>query len=313
MFHFFIYGVKIYIFAKKVTTHATKGRYNTTKNTAVIIFPNAKINLGLNIVSKREDGYHNIETVFYPVKGLCDIIEYRESRTGETSLDMGGIKIDSTQDDNLVFKAYKLLAEEHKIPALDIMLRKNIPSGAGLGGGSADAAFMLTALNEEYGLGISEDDICRKAALLGSDCAFFTLNKPVCASGRGEIFSPVSLDLSGYKIVIVKSDDFVSTKEAYANCKPQSPAASIKDILKTPIEEWKNNLVNDFEKSVFTTHPEVKRIKERLYSEGALYASMSGSGASVFGIFSKETDENELFRRMKSQMPTYFVFCETLE
>jgi 4-diphosphocytidyl-2-C-methyl-D-erythritol kinase len=135
----------------------------------VIIFPNAKINLGLNIVSKREDGYHNIETVFYPVKGLCDIIEYRESRTGETSLDMGGIKIDSTQDDNLVFKAYKLLAEEHKIPALDIMLRKNIPSGAGLGGGSADAAFMLTALNEEYGLGINEDAICKKAAVLVSD------------------------------------------------------------------------------------------------------------------------------------------------
>ena len=279
----------------------------------MIIFPNAKINLGLNIVSKREDGYHNIETVFYPVKGLCDIIEYRESRTGETSLDMGGIKIDSTQDDNLVFKAYKLLAEEHKIPALDIMLRKNIPSGAGLGGGSADAAFMLTALNEEYGLEISEDVICKKAAVLGSDCAFFTLNKPVFASGRGEIFSPVSLDLSGYKIVIVKSDDFVSTKEAYANCNPKSPAVSIKDILKRPIEEWRDCLVNDFEESVFTTHPTIKQIKEKLYSEGALYACMSGSGASVFGIFSKETDENELFRRMKSQMPTYFVFCETLE
>lgn len=279
----------------------------------MILFPNAKINLGLNIVSKREDGYHNIETVFYPVKELCDIIEFNEKEAGETTLDMGGIKIEGTPDDNLVTKAYNLIAKDHKIPALDILLRKNIPSGAGLGGGSADAAFMLTALNKKFGLNISDSVICDKAAILGSDCAFFTINKPVFASGRGEIFSPVSLDLSGYKIIIVKSDDFVSTKEAYANCKPKKPEASIIDILKRPIEEWKGSLVNDFEESVFTTHPTIKQIKEQLYSDGALYACMSGSGASVFGIFDKETDENELLGRVKSQMPTYFVFCETLD
>lgn len=257
----------------------------------MITFPNAKINLGLHITEKRLDGYHNLETVFYPVP-LEDALEIHLQHTPSTNkyaLHLSGIKVIGNADDNLVIKAYQLLDQDFELPPIDIHLFKHIPSGAGLGGGSADAAFMLKLLNERFGLNLTTEQLETYAATLGADCAFFIRNEPTFAEGIGNVFSPISLSLKGYQLVIIKPDIFVSTREAFSQIRPQRPEHSLCDSLARPIEEWKECVVNDFEASVFPQHPAIKVIKEELYRQGAVYASMSGSGSSVFGLFQPES------------------------
>ena len=254
----------------------------------MICFPNAKINLGLNVISKRTDGYHNIETVFYPVR-LYDALEIVPAATEAMRFSQTGIPVTGEPETNLVLKAYRLLQKDYILPEIDIYLQKNIPFGAGLGGGSADAAFMLKLLNDFADLHLSDKQLEEYASQLGADCAFFIQNQPVFAEGIGMIFTPVSVPLFGYYITIVKPKIHISTREAYAQVTPQSPKESIRDIITCPVETWKDRLVNDFEPSVFARFPEIGAIKQTLYEKGAVYASMSGSGSSVFGIF--ETPE----------------------
>lgn len=255
----------------------------------MVIFPNCKINLGLHVTAKRTDGFHDIETVFFPVK-LCDVLETVRSASNTTLLHLSGISVDGNPEENICFKAYQLLkADFPSIPSLDIYLHKAIPLGAGLGGGSADGAFMLQLLNEQFQLGLSADQLTRYALQLGSDCPFFIINQPCYATGRGEIMQPAVLDLSAYKIIIVNPGIHVHTGAAFKELSPALPEKSIRDTVKQPVETWTGNLVNDFEKPVFARHPEIAAIKESLYKGGALYASMSGSGSTVYGLFRPET------------------------
>lgn len=260
--------------------------------TNMITFPNAKINLGLNIVEKRADGYHNLETIFYPIK-LQDALEVKRLEESELPyrLHTSGTLIEGEAENNLVIKAYNLLkAERYEMAPIDIHLFKHIPTGAGLGGGSADGAFMIKLLNEKFKLGISEEKMEEYAARLGADCAFFIKNKPVFASGIGNVFEPIDLSLKGYYLVLVKPDIFVSTRDAFACIKPQQPEVSLKEIIGRPIEAWKDCMKNDFEYSVFQKHPEIAAIKDKLYDLGAIYAAMSGSGSAVYGIFKEAID-----------------------
>lgn len=252
----------------------------------MITFPNAKINLGLNIVEKRPDGYHNLETIFYPIP-LQDALEITPWEGGERKykLAQSGIQIAGDDENNLVVKAYKLLDNLHNLPPIEINLLKHIPSGAGLGGGSADAAFMLCMLNQHFQLNIPNEQLEVYAAQLGADCAFFVENKPTFAEGIGNIFSPIELSLKGYKLLLVKPDIFVSTRDAFAQIKPKRPTISLKEVVKMPVEAWKTYMVNDFEESVFPQFPAIADIKAKLYNMGAIYASMSGSGSSVFALF----------------------------
>lgn len=248
----------------------------------MITFPNAKINIGLHVVSKRPDGYHNLETVFYPVQ-LADALELVEA--DEMQISFSGIPVGGKMEDNLVYKAWQLLQNDFNMPPVRFHLHKAIPFGAGLGGGSADAAFTLKMLNDHFKLGLSPQQLENYAAKIGADCSFFIQNNPVFAEGTGNEFSPVEIDLSAYKIVILKPKCSVSTPEAYKNIVPAKPKVNLKEISNWPVEEWKNVLVNDFEKSVFPRYPEIKKLKDFLYEEGALYACMSGSGSAVYGIF----------------------------
>lgn len=261
----------------------------------MVSFPNAKINIGLNITEKRPDGYHNIETIFYPI-GLCDKLSFEIAKGDETSLSISGIKIDGDPNDNLIIRAYNLLKNNYYLPSLNIFLEKNIPFGAGLGGGSADAAFMLKMLNEEFNLNLTPIDLEKFAAELGADCPFFVLNKPVFASGIGNVFSNINISIKGYYIVLIKPNVYVSTSNAYSGVKVQKSAFSLLNLSEKSISEWKNIVVNDFEKSIFLKFPAIAAIKETLYQQGALYASMSGSGSSVYGIFDKKVDVSTLFQ-----------------
>ncbi|MEG1659283.1 MAG: 4-(cytidine 5'-diphospho)-2-C-methyl-D-erythritol kinase [Bacteroides sp.] len=258
----------------------------------MITFPNAKINLGLNITGLRADGYHNLETVFYPVP-LEDALELHplpDSDHQKCRLHCSGIAIDGNPEDNLVVKAYHLLDEEFHLPPVNIHLFKHIPSGAGLGGGSSDAAFMLKLLNERFALNLTVEQLEGFAATLGADCAFFIRNKPTFATGVGNVFSPIALSLAGYQLLIVKPDIFVSTREAFAKITPHQPLLPLREVIARPVTAWKEHLVNDFEASVFPQHPAISQIKETLYQQGAVYAAMSGSGSSVFGLFRSETE-----------------------
>ena len=258
----------------------------------MICFPNAKINLGLNVVNKRPDGYHNIETVFYPipVKDALEIVSAEELSFTQT-----GIQVDAPMEKNLVIKALNLLKTQYDIPALEVHLLKAIPVGAGLGGGSADAAFMLKLLNDFCQLNIQPEELEKLAATIGADCPFFIRNTPVFATGTGNIFEPVELSLKNYHLCLVKPDVAVSTPEAYSLVTPAAPALSLKEIINRPVSEWKKLMINDFEQSVFTKHPVIGQIKETLYQAGAVYASMSGSGSSVFGLFENPTHLKEQF------------------
>ena len=253
----------------------------------MITFPNAKINLGLNIIEKRPDGYHNLETIFYPIN-LQDALEVtrRENNDKEYTLHISGAPLEGEPEENLVVKAYKLLKKDYPgLLPVDIHMYKHIPAGAGLGGGSSDAACMIKLLNDKFSLRLSTERMEEYAAKLGADCAFIIRNKPVFATGIGNLFEPVDLSFKGYHIILIKPDIFVSTRDAFAEIKPVRPAVSLKEIVKQPIETWKSSMKNDFEDSVFKKFPEIAAIKVELYDLGAVYAAMSGSGSSVYGIF----------------------------
>ncbi len=252
----------------------------------MIAFPNCKINLGLNIIAKRNDGFHDLETVFYPLL-IEDAVELIQSE--KTEFTISGLPVAGNAVDNLCVKAYQLLKKDFPdLPQVKIHLHKTIPMGAGLGGGSADGAFMLKLINDKFNLHISDYDLLKYAEQLGSDCPFFILNKPCFATGRGEILEEINLNLKGYKIVLVHPGIHINTAWAFSKIKPSFPLNSIKEIIQQPNSTWKEELKNDFEEPVFSQYPEIKKIKDNLYNMGAVYSSMTGSGSAVFGIFEKE-------------------------
>ncbi len=271
----------------------------------MISFPNAKINLGLLITQKRRDGFHNLETVFFPV-GWSDALEIAES--DELRFTTSGISISGSPESNLVMKAYFLLQKDFDLPALKIHLHKQIPFGAGLGGGSADGAFMLRMLNQFFDLKLSQEKLLEYAAVLGSDCPFFILNKPVFATGRGEIMREIKLNVKGLYLLLVKPPLEVSTASAFQNVVPQKPAVSLSELINLPVQDWKDTIVNQFESSVFPQYPEIASIKNQLYDKGAVYASMSGSGSCVFGLF------NELPTSIENLFPaSYLTFSQEIQ
>ena len=263
----------------------------------MICFPNAKINIGLNIVSKRTDGYHNLETIFYPIP-LKDILEFVPSQNSETSINQSGINLNIPEDKNICMKAYHLLARNYPLPSLDIYLHKIIPNGAGLGGGSADASFFLKSLNEYFNLNIPNRKLIDYASELGADCAFFINNEAVFASGTGNIFDDIELNLQNYYMVLVKPNFSISTLEAFNNIKPKMPDISLKELIKLPVSEWKDRIVNDFEENLFQKYPLLSEIKQNLYNQGAVYASMSGSGSAIYGLFTDKPDLKNRFKGM---------------
>ena len=276
----------------------------------MIIFPCAKINLGLNIVSKREDGYHNLETVFYPIP-LYDALEIKNMDEGFPSdvrcdLKVSGNAVECDEQSNLVVKAYNLLAQDFELPRVHAHLYKRIPSEAGLGGGSSDAAFMIRLLDERMRLNIGIAEMERYAAKLGADCAFFITAEPSFATGIGNILAPADGphgNLHGYYIAIVKPNVSVSTRDAYQQITPKKPVKCCRDIVRQPIETWKDELTNDFESPVFSQHPILSDIKQQLYELGASYAQMSGSGSAMFGIFKhKPTQIQDTFKGMFAEV-----------
>ncbi|MBL6445798.1 4-(cytidine 5'-diphospho)-2-C-methyl-D-erythritol kinase [Fulvivirga sp. 29W222] len=252
----------------------------------MVVFPHAKINLGLDILSKRDDGYHNISSVFYPLpfEEILEVLPYDDFH-----FEASGLAIPGNVDDNLIIKAYKLLQEQYKLPPVHIHLHKLIPMGAGLGGGSADAAFVIKALNSLFDLELSGESMRILAGRMGSDCPFFIKGETVLAEGTGTDFSPIAVDLKGKYLVLICPGVHVSTAEAYSKVKPRIPEKSIREVVENiPISEWRHCLKNDFEASVFPAYPEIETVKRTLYDSGAIYASMSGSGSSVYGIFNEE-------------------------
>ena len=255
----------------------------------MILFPNCKINLGLHILRKRNDGFHDLETVFYPIP-LSDALEIVDSGIDKkTTITTSGLAIEGNVEENISMKAYNLLQKEFDIPPVKIHLHKVIPIGAGLGGGSADGAFTLLLLNKKFNLDIAKGKLMEYALKLGSDCPFFIKNKICYAIGRGEIIKTIQLDLSLYKIALINPGIKINTGLAFSQIHPKENKTSILEIIHEPFNRWKDKLVNDFEEPIFKQHPPIKEIKEELYKNGAVYASMSGSGSSVFGFFEKTT------------------------
>lgn len=279
----------------------------------MLTFPCAKINLGLNITSKREDGYHNLETIFYPVP-LTDALEVKLMHDDFPSdepcdLKITGNAVDCDEKNNLVVKAYTLLAQDFKLPRVHTHLVKRIPMQAGLGGGSADGAFMIRLLDERFRLNMGIAEMERYASRLGSDCAFFITTEPSFATGRGEVLEPVNIaeqNLQGYYIAIVKPAIAVSTREAFQQIICRQPEHCCRDIVHQPVETWKTVLTNDFEEPAFKQHPELADIKQRLYDLGAVYAQMSGSGSAFFGLFRTEPQQ------LKSNFPDCYTFTTKL-
>ena len=257
----------------------------------MIFFPNAKINLGLHIIGKRQDGYHNIESAFIPIP-IHDALEITENNTEKTVFFSTGIDIPSDGKLNLVERAWAILRSAHNIPTVDLDLIKKIPIGAGLGGGSSDAAACILGLNEMFDLNIQEKKLLNLTGQLGADCAFFIKNKPLYAEGIGDYFSELEIELKGFHFVVIYPNIHVSTSNAYKHIVPKPAKKDIREILSKPIESWKKDLKNDFEISVFKQYPIIKDVKEKLYRAGAIYASMSGSGSTLFGIFEKEPSTN---------------------
>ena len=260
----------------------------------MLVFPNAKINIGLNIVEKRADGFHNITSCFYPV-GWSDALEIIPADT--FSFQSDGTTIPGKESDNLCIKAYHMMAADYSLPPVSVHLLKTIPIGAGLGGGSSDAAFTIKALNQLFGLEISLEKQQDYARRLGSDCAFFIQNKPVFAFGKGDQFEPAELSLKGKWILMVNPGIHISTVEAYAGVKPGNPESDLRNLLKEPITSWKSTVKNDFEVMLFKKYPLLEDIKQSVYDSGALYAAMSGSGSTLYGIFEKEIDHSDRFSR----------------
>lgn len=276
----------------------------------MITFPIAKINLGLNVVERRPDGYHNLETVFYPVP-IRDALEVTTMDPQfpspyDCDLKVTNISIEGDEQRNLVVRAYQLLKQDFpQLPRIHAHLHKAIPTQAGMGGGSSDCAYMIRLLNEQFQLGLSTQQMQQYAARLGADCAFFILSQPAYAEGIGERLEPIALDLSQYWIAVVRPDIPVPTKEAFSLVHPHHPEKNCRDVVMQPIETWRQDLVNDFEQSVFTLHPEIGAIKQQLYSLGAVYAAMSGSGSAVFGLFREDIKIGEHF-------PEMFTYCGRL-
>ena len=255
----------------------------------MVSFPNCKINLGLRIIRKRKDGYHDLETVFYPLR-FCDVLEITNDqqygRSGILPFKLTGLNIDGEAKNNLCVKAYKLLKKDFPdLPLVQIHLHKAIPAGSGLGGGSADAAFTLTLLNKKFGLNIPREKLLEYALELGSDCPFFIINEPCYATSKGEELELLKLDLSSYTFILVNPGIHINTGQAFLSIHPRETTQSLRKIVKNPIETWKDDLINDFEPGIFKKHREIEGIKEKLYKAGAIYASLSGSGSTVFGIF----------------------------
>lgn len=254
----------------------------------MVVFPNCKINIGLHVVGKRPDGYHNIETVFYPVN-WCDALEVitrTDSTPPQPKISVSGIQVDGAAENNICFKAWQLLKKDFpQLPVVDIHLHKAIPIGAGLGGGSADGAYMLQLLNNKFQLNLSTEQLLQYSIQLGSDCPVFILNEPCYATGRGEELKRVSADLSGYSLLIIHPGIHINTGWAFSKITPRASGYDLQEAITLPVEQWKETISNDFETPVFEAHPSIAAIKDQLYGSGAIYASMSGSGSSVFGIF----------------------------
>ncbi len=273
----------------------------------MIAFPCCKINLGLHVINKREDGFHNLETIFYPVP-WCDMLEFvvdNESAKGEVKFISDGLTIEGGTDNNLVIKAYKLLHQKYDLAAVKVFLYKKIPMGAGLGGGSSDAAYALILLNDLFSLQLTTIELEKYASQLGSDCAYFIKRGAQFAKGRGEILEPIDLYLKSYFLCLIKPDIHVSTAQAFSGVMKRGESSkSLKEFIKLPINDWKNVIQNDFEESVFNIYPELASIKNNLYDMGAEYAAMSGSGSTILGLFKVLPDLSEMKK-------TYTVFtCE---
>ncbi|HVG40413.1 MAG TPA: 4-(cytidine 5'-diphospho)-2-C-methyl-D-erythritol kinase [Chitinophagaceae bacterium] len=272
----------------------------------MITFSNCKINLGLRVLDKRPDGYHNIESIFYPIywQDAIEIIQKDSKPSAETTIDTTGNSLDINPKDNICYKAYSILKKEFtELPPVHIHLHKTIPTGAGLGGGSANGAFTLMLLNKKFNLRLTEEELSAYALMLGSDCPFFINNKPCLASGRGEKLLPLALDLSAYKFIIVNPSIHVSTSWAFSQLHKKESSTSLQTIIQQPITAWKNELGNDFEDAIFETYPAIKELKKHLYSAGAVYASMSGSGSTVYGLFPKDVTPN-------MQLPLHYLVKE---
>lgn len=277
----------------------------------MITFPVAKINLGLNVVEKRADGYHNLQTVFYPVP-IMDALEIVPMSDGfpsdvDCDLKVTNITIEGDEQRNLVVRAYQLLkADFPDLPRVHAHLWKGIPTQAGMGGGSSDCGYMIRLLNETFDMGLSSEQMQQYAARLGADCAFFIESRACYAEGIGERLQPIDLDLSGWHIGVVRPDIPVPTKEAFSRIHPHYPALNCRDVVKQPVETWRDRLTNDFEESVFALHPEIGAVKEQLYKMGATYAAMSGSGSALFGLFKDEPDA------LRQAFPDMFTFSGVL-
>lgn len=273
----------------------------------MIVFPNAKINIGLNITSRRADGYHEIVTVMVPVP-WTDILEIVPAKSDQSTLNVSGRTVNCPAEKNLVMKAYRAMESQFNLPPVDIHLHKIIPDGAGLGGGSADAAFTIKALNDLFNLSLPDSRLASIAAGIGADCPFFIFNSPMLATGIGTDLTPIAIDLSGKTIVIIKPNDSVSTAEAYAGVSPKLPDTPLPTLLnELPISKWQNTVVNDFEHSVFPKHPSIAAIKSKLLDLGAVYASMSGSGSAVYALFDSEIMSD----RIEAKFPGTSTFCRT--
>ena len=277
----------------------------------MITFPVAKINLGLNVVEKRADGYHNLQTVFYPVP-IMDALEIVPMSDGfpsdvDCDLKVTNITIEGDEQRNLVVRAYHLLKADYpELPRVHAHLWKGIPTQAGMGGGSSDCGYMIRLLNETFDMGLSSEQMQQYAARLGADCAFFIESRACYAEGIGERLQPIDLDLSGWHIGVVRPDIPVPTKEAFSRIHPHYPALNCRDVVKQPVETWRDRLTNDFEESVFALHPEIGAVKEQLYKMGATYAAMSGSGSALFGLFKDEPDA------LRQAFPDMFTFSGVL-
>jgi 4-diphosphocytidyl-2-C-methyl-D-erythritol kinase len=254
----------------------------------MIVFPNAKINIGLNILRKRKDGYHDLQTIFYPIdlKDALEVVVSEEVKDFEFF--SSGIAIDAPVEKNLVIKAYQLMKKHFDIPGIKIHLHKNIPFGAGLGGGSADAAFMIKLLNDMFGFGLSREDMKKFASQLGADCAFFIDNKPAFATGIGDKLTVIDDFLTGYEIKIIKPKVAINSAGIYKEIVPNENVKDLRKLIELPISEWKNKIFNDFEKVVFKRYPEIANIKHKFYDEGAIFSLMTGTGSTVYGIFEKD-------------------------
>jgi 4-diphosphocytidyl-2-C-methyl-D-erythritol kinase len=277
----------------------------------MISFPIAKINLGLNVVEKRPDGYHNLQTVFYPVpiKDALEVHVMDEAFPSDYDCDLKvtNITIEGDEQRNLVVRAYQLLKQDFPtLPRIHSHLWKGIPTQAGMGGGSSDCAYMMMLLNQQFQLGLTDEQLIEYAAKLGADCAFFILSRPCYAEGIGEKLQPIDLSLSGYYIAVVRPDIPVPTKEAFSRIRPHYPAQNCREIVIQPVETWRDTLINDFEESVFALHPEIGNIKQQLYDMGATYAAMSGSGSALFGLFKKQPDS------LSQEFPNMFTFSSIL-